>query len=98
MTNKPILMSKTKQVACILLSFAAIIFLPLIGSFIHHQGQFPSGFFAYPMLTPKPKAPFSWPIFGLVAAGGLTVICLYLFPHWFGFKKTPALPEPKVKR
>jgi hypothetical protein len=91
-------MSKTKQVAFILLSFAAIIFLPLIGSYIHHQGQFPAGFFAYPMLAPKPKAPFSWPIFGLVAAGGLALICLYLFPHWFGFKKTPALHEPNVKR
>src|SRR5687768_2382337 len=98
MTNKPLPMSKTKQVTFILLSFAAIIFLPLLGSLIYHQGQFPSGVFAYPMLAPKPKAPFSWLVFGLVAAGGLVLICVYLFPHWFGFKKTGTPPEPNVKK
>jgi hypothetical protein len=90
-------MSKTKQVTFILLCIAAIIFLPLIGSFIHHQGHFPPGFFAYPMLGSKPKAPFSWIVFGLIAAGGLAIILLYFFPHLFGFKKTRTPQAPKVK-
>lgn len=89
-------MNKTTQVAYILLSFAAIIFLPLIGSWIHHSGAFPEGFFAYPMLSSQPKAPFSWIVFGVVAIAGLTLACLYLFPHWFGFKKMPVPPKPKI--
>src|SRR6187397_2554173 len=91
-------MSKVKQVTYILLASAAIVFLPLIGSYIHHKGHFPAGFFAYPMLTYDPKPGFSWLVFGLVATGGLGVICLYLFPHWFGFKKIPTPPAPKVKK
>ena len=49
------------------------------------------------MLTFEQKAPFSWLVFGLVAAGSFVIICLYLFPHWFGFKKTATPREPKVK-
>src|SRR6476469_4187975 len=91
-------MSKTKQVTYILLAFAAIIFLPLIGSFIHHQAHFPPGFFAYPMLTFQQKAPFSWPVFSLVAIIGLAIMCLYLFPSRFGFKKTHIPHEPHIKK
>ncbi|MBK8545970.1 MAG: hypothetical protein IPL63_00815 [Saprospiraceae bacterium] len=79
-------MTATRQVTYILLTFAAIIFLPLIGSYIHHSGVFPDGFFDYPMLEPKPKAPFSWPIFIFIALGGFGVLFFYLFPQWFGFK------------
>jgi len=89
-------MSKTKQVTYILLTFAAIIFLPLMGSYLHHNGAFPDGFFTYPMLSAKEKAPFSWLIFSLVAAGGLLIILLYLFPSLFGFKKMPVPPQPSV--
>ncbi|MBK9257849.1 MAG: hypothetical protein IPM42_20535 [Saprospiraceae bacterium] len=89
-------MSKTQQVSYILLCFAAIIFLPLIGSYIHHNGVFPDGFFQYPMLAAKEKAPFSWLVFGIVAAGGFLVILLYLFPSLFGFKKQPVPQQPKV--
>lgn len=84
-------MSKTNQIACILASFAAIIFLPLLGSYIHHHGQFPTGFFAYPMLTYIEKnISFSWPVFGIVAVGCAGILLFYLFPQWFGFKKAPA--------
>lgn len=92
-------MTPLKQVTYILLAFGAIIFLPLIGSFIHHNGHFPDGFFAYPMLEFVEKAPFSWPIFLTIAAGGLGVAVLYFFPSVFGFKKValpPSLPVKKV--
>jgi len=91
-------MSKTKQVCCILLSFAAIIFLPLIGSYLHYKRVFPDHFFRYPMTAAIKKLPFSWPVFGFIASGGLVIICFYLFPHWFGFKKTLIPPAPKVKK
>jgi hypothetical protein len=89
-------MSATRQVTWILLCFAAIIFLPLIGAYFHHNGDFPEGYFAYPMLSAPDKAPFSWLIAGVVAAGGLGVIALYLFPHLFGFKKLPLPPKVEV--
>ncbi|RZL98535.1 MAG: hypothetical protein EOO88_60530, partial [Pedobacter sp.] len=91
-------MSKTKQVGCILLSFAAIIFLPLIGSYIHHQYQFPEHYFRYPMLKAQEKAGFSWLIFGMVATGGIGVVALYLFPQLFGFKKTITPPTLKIAK
>jgi len=91
-------MSKTKQVVFILLSFAAIIFLPLIGSFLHHHEDFPGHFFRYPMTAPIKKLEFSWPVFGFIAAGGVVIICLYLFPQRFGFKNTPTPPAPTVKK
>lgn len=81
-------MSKTNQVICILLAFAAVIFLPLIGSYFHHSEHFPDHFFQYPMLAPSPKASFSWVVFSVVAIGGVGIALLYLFPHKFGFKKT----------
>ncbi|MFZ1703788.1 MAG: hypothetical protein WAT79_05550 [Saprospiraceae bacterium] len=91
-------MKPTRQVTFILLCFTAIIFLPLIGSYFHHNGVFPDGFFAYPMLESIEKAPFSWTIFIIIAAGGLGIICLYLFPWWFGFKKQTLPPtKPVVK-
>lgn len=80
-----------------MLTIAAIIFLPLIGSYIHYNSKFPPGFFTYPMLTPEEKEPFSPLIFGAIAAGGAAVICLYLFPHLFGFKKMPTPRAPAVK-
>ncbi|MBK6785859.1 MAG: hypothetical protein IPG79_20510 [Saprospiraceae bacterium] len=91
-------MTATRQVTYILLTFAAIIFLPLIGSYIHHSGVFPDGFFDYPMLEPKPKAPFSWPIFIFIALGGFGVLFFYLFPQWFGFKKPEKQPVVHVKK
>lgn len=50
------------------------------------------------MLSSLPKAPFSWPIFGVVAASGLIIVSLYLFPSWFGFKKVPLPPKQKIKK
>lgn len=91
-------MTSTRQVSYILLCFAAIIFLPLIGALIHHGGNFPEGYFAYPMLSAPEKAPFSWLIAGMVAAGGLVIITLYLFPSLFGFKKMPLPPKAEVKK
>jgi hypothetical protein len=91
-------MSKTKQVFFILLSFSVIIFLPLIGSSLYHKGHFPEHFFQYPMTAPIKKLPFSWAVFGFIAAGGLVTICLYFFPQWFGFKRTPTPPAPHVRK
>lgn len=91
-------MSKTRQISYIILSLAAIIFLPLIGSYIHHNYKYPDGFFSYPMLSSQPKAPFSWLVFGGVVAGGLLILTLYLFPSIFGFKKLPLLPKPAVAK
>lgn len=91
-------MNKTKQVCLVLLSFAGVIFLPLIGSYLHHNKHFPEHFFQYPMTAPIKKLDFNWIIFGIIAAGGLVIICLYFFPHLFGFKKTPTPPAPKVKK
>lgn len=91
-------MTTTRQVSFILLTFAAIIFLPLIGSYIHHGGGFPDGFFAYPMLEDIEKAAFSWPIFIAIAIGGIIVMLVYIFPQWFGFKKVPLPETPKVAK
>ncbi len=91
-------MSETRKISIILATIAAIIFLPLWGSYIHHNGKFPEGFFAYPMLTYQEKAGFSWPIFISVAILGFVVFLWYLFPHWFGFQKTSPPPPPKVVR
>ncbi len=91
-------MNNTRQITYILLTFSAIIFLPLIGAYFHHNGQFPEGYFSYPMLSSSPKAPFSWIIFIGVALGGVGLACLYLFPNWFGFRKV-ATPAPlKIKK
>lgn len=91
-------MKQTTQIGLILLAFAAIIFLPLIGSWLHHNGTFPDGFFAYPMLDYIPKAGFSWVVFGVVAFAGIVVAALYLFPSWFGFKKVPVPPKQNLKK
>lgn len=91
-------MSTTRQITYILLTFAAITFLPLIGSYIHHNGMFPDGFFDYPMLNYKEKSPFSWPIFIAIALGGIGVIALYLFPSLFGFTKPAPEANRKVKK
>lgn len=91
-------MNKTKQVSFIVLSFAAVIFLPLIGSYIHHNFDFPKGFFSYPMLTFEQKNGFSLPVFLIVAGLGLATICLYLFPSIFGFRKPEKVVRPKVRQ
>jgi hypothetical protein len=91
-------MNKTKQVVFILLTFAVIIFFPLIGSFFHYHQAFPEHFFRYPMTAPIKKIGFSWLVSGFTAAGGLVIICLYLFPQRFGFKKTPTPPPLKIKK
>lgn len=95
-------MNKTKQVCFILLSFAAIIFLPLISTYLNflyrlHE-EFPKHYFKYPMTNYQVLAPFSWIVFVFVALGGLVIICLYFFPPWFGFKRTPIPPVPKVRK
>ena len=91
-------MSSTKKITYILLTISAIVFLPLIGAYIHHGGQFPEGYFAYPMLTFEEKPGFSWLIWGIFAAGGFVFLMLYLFPSLFGFKPQPVPPTRAVKK
>ena len=91
-------MSSTKKITYILLTISAIVFLPLIGAYIHHGGQFPEGYFAYPMLTFEEKPGFSWLVWGIFAAGGFAFLMLYLFPSLFGFKPQPVPPARAVKK
>lgn len=91
-------MSDTRKITYLLLAQLAIVILPWLGAYIDHSGVFPPGYFAYPMLGPEAKAPFSWLVFGVVALVFLAVATLYFFPSVFGFKKV-AVParKPVVK-
>lgn len=91
-------MSTTNKVSWLLLTIAAIIFLPLIGAYVHHGFTFPDGFFAYPMLNYQEKPGFNWIIWGIFAAAGLAFFTVYAFPKWFGFKPQPLPPKVKVKK
>lgn len=93
-------MSITRKITYLLLAMLAIVLLPWLGSYIHHQGNFPEGFFAYPYLEPIPKKPFSWVVFGIFAVAFAGIALVYLFPKLAGFKKVPPPPKkerPKVK-
>ncbi len=89
----------TRKITYLLLAILAIFVLPFVGAWLYYDGVFPPGFFAYPPLKPIEKAPFSLPVFILIALASVGVAAVYLFPQWFGFKKVP-LPEqpeqPKV--
>jgi len=91
-------MSTTNKVTLLLLTIGAIMFLPMIGAYIHHDYSFPDGFFAYPMLTFEEKPAFSWPIFIFFALAGFVFLLIYLFPSWFWFKPQPKGPKIKVKK
>lgn len=91
-------MSTTRKVTYLIICILAIIFLPLIGSYVYHDYQFPAGFFAYPALTYEEKPGFSWIIWGIFAAIGVFLFLLYVFPSWFWFKPQPLPEKKKVKK
>jgi hypothetical protein len=92
-------MSITKKVCILLLSLAAMLFLPWLGSYMYYHGAFPDGFFAYPPLAPMPKPGFDMTVFIVVAILCAIITAVYLFPQLFWFKKvdTPIIQKPKVK-
>lgn len=92
-------MSITKKIFYLLSAMLSILALPWLGSYIHHGGKFPDGFFSYPPIAPIPKAdPFNIYVFGFFVICFIGVVCLYIFPQWFGFKKAPEVPARKIKK
>jgi hypothetical protein len=79
-------MTDIKKLSFILLAMATIIFLPWLGSYIHNDGTFAQGFFAYPPLKPMEKPPFNIYIFAFIALGCAGMAAAYIFPNLFGFK------------
>lgn len=77
---------------------SAIIFLPMIGTYIHYNGNVPTDYYEFPPLSADIKAPFNLTVFIVIAAICLFVVLLYLVPQWFGFKKVSISKEPIVKR
>ncbi len=91
-------MSITRKTGLLLCAMLSIVILPWLGSYIYYSGNFPEGFFNYPMLEPLPKAPFSWMVFIVVAVAFIGVATVYLLPTFFGFKKVPYVARDKVIR
>lgn len=92
-------MTTATKMLLLLLTMAAMLFLPWLGSYIYYNGVFPVGFFAYPPLTAMPKAGFDMVIFCVIALLCAIVAAAYIFPQWFWFKKveTPMVVRPKAK-
>lgn len=81
-------MQKTKQdILSYLGILCAIIFLPMLGTFINYGGNVPVNYYEFPPLSANSKAPFNLTVFIIIAAICLFVILLYIVPQWFGFKK-----------
>lgn len=79
------------------LAIAGMFVFPFLGAVIANHGDIhlPPHFFDYPPTAPRTDtAPFSWIIFGIMAAIFLFVATLYIMPSWFGFKKT--IPAPRT--
>lgn len=88
----------TTKIFVLLLSLVSILFLPWLGSYFHHGGNFPDGFYAYPPLTYVEKPGFNLPIFIIIALGSLVVTAVYIFPKYFGFKSLPAPNRPAMPK
>jgi len=88
-------MSITKKMVFLLLSMAALLFLPWLGGYFHFDGKFPSDFFAYPPLKPIAKPGFDLIIFIAVAVICAGIAAIYIIPKWFGFKKVHFTIEEK---
>lgn len=93
-------MSVTRKMIYLLLSIAAMLFLPWLGGYLHYNGDFPKDFFVYPPLQVMSK-----PGFNLLIFIGVTLICavlaaIYIMPRWFGFKQeattAPAIQKAKL--
>lgn len=90
-------MSDLKKITIILLSMAAIMFLPWLGAYFYHHGTFPPGYFAYPPLEPiKKPQDFNLPIFILFAFGCAVFTAVYLIPRLFGFKPSEIVVSKPV--
>lgn len=89
-----------KKVRQDILSFlgilSAIIFLPMLGAFVHFKGNVPNDYYEFPPLSAPPKMPFNLTVFIIIAAICLFVVLLYVVPQWFGFKKTQILETNNV--
>ena len=81
-------MNITKKMLYLLLSIGAMLFLPWLGGYFYYDGSFPGDFFSYPPLQPMDKPGFNPLIFIVIAIACLGISFIYLFPKWFGFKKT----------
>lgn len=93
-------MSKKSFKIPVILSFLAMILLPLIGSYFKWESHLPPGFGEFPQITvPSPsKPPFNLPYFsfGLIVCAIISAI--YVFPGLFGFKSAPAVPVSSTPR
>ena len=60
-------MSPVRKMVYLMLSMAAMLFFPWLGGYVRFEGNFPSGFFAFPQLEPLPKPGFDLLMFCFVA-------------------------------
>lgn len=86
-----------KQKLALIVSFLAVIVLPLLAAYISYDGVFPKDYFNYPSLSAPPKPGFNIWWFVCLSVAVLFVATLYMFPKWYGFKKVSA-EKPKVKK
>lgn len=84
------------KIVFMLATTAAILFLPWLGSYFLFHGNFPADFYAYPPLKAMEKPGFSMPLFLVGAFVCAVITCIYVFPKWFGFKKSA--PEVKADK
>ncbi len=91
-------MSVTRKMIYLLLSMAAMLFLPWLGGYFYFNGEFPADFFAYPPLKPMNKPGFNIYIFCFVALVCLGIVAIYIVPKWFGFKKVTIPEVPIIKK
>lgn len=96
-------MTESKKVSLLLTSLAAIFIIPYIGSYIKYEGIFPVDYFLFPHLTAPAKDCFSLPLFIVGCVVAVFTLVFYIFPKWFGFKKTtisidPILPKVKLPK
>ena len=89
-------MSLTGRITLLLASVVSLFTLPWLGTWLHHSGSIPDGFFAYPPLSAPDKAPFNLTIFILIAVAFFLVAMVYIMPKWFGFKKVMPPPQEPV--
>ncbi len=91
-------MSLARKMVYLLLSMAAMLFLPWLGSYFYYDGKFPADFLAYPPLKPIEKPDFNLYIFIAVAIVCAGIASIYIRPKWFGFKKAELTAAPKVTK
>ena len=90
-------MNVTRKMIYLLLSMAAMLFLPWLGGYFYYHGKFPGDFFAYPPLQPMNKSGFDLLIFSAVAFVCAAMTAVYVFPKWFGFKQVEVSAQPKTE-